>query len=56
MTVYSDNRARCPRCDAERLGPIRLAVDVLDITPDEAACFILDSDRMVDMCAIRADA
>lgn len=55
MNVYADNRARCPQCDAEKLGPIRLALDVLDITPDEAACFILDSDRVVDMCAVRAD-
>ncbi|MGI5224382.1 hypothetical protein [Actinoallomurus sp. CA-142502] len=56
MHVYSDNRARCPGCDAEKLGPIRLALDVLGITPDEAASFILDSDRVVDMCAVREDA
>ncbi|WP_433467295.1 hypothetical protein [Spirillospora sp. CA-128828] len=49
MKVYGDNRTRCHRCDAEKVGPIRLVVDVLGVTPDEAASFILDSDRVVDM-------
>ncbi|GAA4096715.1 hypothetical protein [Actinomadura miaoliensis] len=48
MKVYENGRARCHRCDAERIGPVRLAVDVLGVTPDEAASFILDSDRVVD--------
>ncbi|GAA4336922.1 hypothetical protein GCM10023178_50100 [Actinomadura luteofluorescens] len=49
MKVYGDNRTRCHRCDAEKVGPIRLVIDVLGVTPDEAASFILDSDRVVDM-------
>lgn len=48
MKVFSDGRARCQRCDAEKIGPVRLIVDVLGLTPDEAADFILDSDRTVD--------
>ena len=51
MKVYGDNRARCHRCDAEKVGPIRLVIEVLGVTPDEAANFILDSDRVVDMRA-----
>ncbi|MBC6458075.1 hypothetical protein [Actinomadura sp. HBU206391] len=51
MKVYGDNRTRCQRCDAEKIGPVRLAVDVLRVTPDEAASFILDSDRVVDLRA-----
>lgn len=51
MRVHGDDRARCHRCDAEKVGPVRLVVDVLEVTPDEAASFILDSDRTVDMCA-----
>jgi hypothetical protein len=51
MKVYGDNRTRCHRCDAEKVGPVRLAVDVLGLTPDEAARLILDSDRVIDMCA-----
>ncbi|MEV0405830.1 hypothetical protein [Actinoallomurus sp. NPDC050550] len=51
MKVFGDNRTRCHRCDSEKLGPVRLAVDVLDITPDEAANFILNSDRVINMCA-----
>lgn len=49
MKVYGDNRTRCHRCDAEKVGPVRLVIDVLGVTPDEAAHFILDSDRVVDM-------
>ncbi|HEY8482402.1 MAG TPA: hypothetical protein VIL71_21460 [Spirillospora sp.] len=49
MKVYGDNRTRCHRCDSEKVGPVRLVIDVLGITPDEAASFILDSDRVVDM-------
>ncbi|GAA2404255.1 hypothetical protein GCM10010191_09960 [Actinomadura vinacea] len=49
VRTYRDNRARCHRCDAEKVGPLRLAVDVLGVTPDEAASFILDSDRVVDL-------
>ncbi|GAA4613471.1 hypothetical protein GCM10023195_58290 [Actinoallomurus liliacearum] len=51
VKVFGDNRARCHRCDPEKAGPVRLAVDVLDITPDEAANFILNSDRVINMCA-----
>ncbi|TDC42487.1 hypothetical protein E1281_36130 [Actinomadura sp. KC345] len=51
MKVYGDNRTRCHRCDAEKVGPIRLVIEVLGVTPDEAANFILDSDRVVDMRA-----
>ncbi|GLZ08364.1 hypothetical protein Acsp03_58300 [Actinomadura sp. NBRC 104412] len=47
MTVYKDNRARCQHCDAEKIGPLRLIVDVLGLTPDEAATFILESDRAI---------
>jgi hypothetical protein len=49
MKVYGDNRTRCHRCDAEKVGPTRLVVSVLGVTPDEAVRFILDSDRVVDM-------
>jgi hypothetical protein len=49
MKVHGDNRTRCHRCDAEKVGPVRLVVDVLGLTPDEAVGFILDSDRVVDM-------
>ncbi|MFC5747736.1 hypothetical protein [Actinomadura rugatobispora] len=52
MKMYGDNRTRCHRCDAEKIGPLRLAVDVLGVTPDEAATFILDSDRVVDLRAV----
>lgn len=48
MKAYGHNRTRCQRCDAEKIGPLKLVIDVLGITPDEAAAFILDSDRMVD--------
>ncbi|GAA1832506.1 hypothetical protein GCM10009735_80180 [Actinomadura chokoriensis] len=48
VKVFSDERARCQRCDTEKIGPVRLIVDVLGLTPDEAADFILDSDRTVD--------
>lgn len=51
MKVHGNNRTRCHRCDAEKVGPVRLAVDVLDLTPDEAASFVLDSDRVINMCA-----
>jgi hypothetical protein len=50
VKVYGDNRARCANCDAEKIGPVRLVVDVLGLTPDEAATFIVDSDRVIDMC------
>lgn len=48
LTLYGDNRVRCQRCDAEKVGPIRLIIDVLGLTPDEAATFILDSTRTLD--------
>ncbi|MGI8330891.1 hypothetical protein ACRYCC_13075 [Actinomadura scrupuli] len=48
MRVSGDNRTRCPRCDAEKVGSTRLVVDVLGLTPDEAVSFILDSTRVVD--------
>ena len=48
LRLYGDGRARCPRCDTERVGPLRLVVEVLGVTPDEAATFILDSDRVID--------
>lgn len=51
MRAHGDNRTRCHRCDAEKVGPLRLVVDVLGLTPDEAVGFILDSDRVVDMRA-----
>jgi hypothetical protein len=47
MKVSGDNRTRCPRCDAEKVGSTRLVVDVLGLTPDEAVSFILDSNRVV---------
>jgi len=53
MKVYGDNRTRCHRCDAEKVGPTRLVVSVLGVTPDEAVRFILDSDRVVDMRRVR---
>lgn len=49
MKVYGHNRTRCQRCDAEKIGPIRLVVETLGLSPDEAAAFILDSTRVVDM-------
>jgi hypothetical protein len=51
MKVHADNRTRCHRCDLEKVGPLRLVIGVLGLTPDEAAAFILDSDRTVDMRA-----
>ena len=45
MKAYGDNRTRCQRCDAEKIGPLRLVIDVLGVTPDEAATFILASGR-----------
>jgi hypothetical protein len=51
MKVYGENRVRCRRCDPEKLGPLRLVIDVLGVTVDEAATFILDSDRTVDLRA-----
>lgn len=47
LRVYGDNRIRCHRCDGEKTGSLRLVVDVLGLTPDEAARFILDSDRVI---------
>ncbi|XVQ11457.1 hypothetical protein ACQP1W_02435 [Spirillospora sp. CA-255316] len=49
MKMYGENRVRCHRCDAEKIGPVRLAVDVLGVTPDEAASFILDAGRVVGL-------
>lgn len=49
MKVYGENRTRCQRCDPEKVGPLRLVIDVLGVTADEAASFILDSDRTVDL-------
>jgi hypothetical protein len=40
--------AKYNRCDVEKIGPIRLVIDVLDVTPDEAASFIVDSDRVIN--------
>ncbi|WP_173097328.1 hypothetical protein [Actinomadura verrucosospora] len=48
MKVLADNRTRCQRCDAEKIGPVRLVIDVLGLTPDEAATFILDSKQTLD--------
>ena len=48
MRTYGDDRTRCRRCDAEKIGPLKLVVDVLGVTPDEAATFILDSGGTVD--------
>jgi hypothetical protein len=48
MKVYGDNRTRCQRCDAEKIGPLKLVIDVLGVTPDEAAAFVLDSGRTFD--------
>ncbi|QKG23258.1 hypothetical protein [Actinomadura verrucosospora] len=49
MKVSGDNRVRCRRCDAEKIGTVRLVVDVLGLTPDEAAAFILDSTQKLDV-------
>jgi hypothetical protein len=35
-----DNRARCFRCDAEPVDPLRLVADVLDVPADDAALWI----------------
>ncbi|MBO2455987.1 hypothetical protein [Actinomadura violacea] len=48
MKISGDNRVRCRRCDGEKAGPVRLVVDVLGLTPDEAAAFILDSTQTLD--------
>lgn len=48
LRVYGSNRVRCQGCDAEKIGPVRLVIDVLGVTPDEAASFILESDRVVN--------
>lgn len=33
---------RCMRCDGERLDPLRLTTDTLNVSPDEAADFLID--------------
>jgi hypothetical protein len=45
LVLYGDNRVRCQRCDTEKIGPVRLIIDALGLTPDEAAAFIVDSTR-----------
>lgn len=36
-------KTRCYRCDGERVDALRLAVDVLGVTPDEAAHWLLEN-------------
>lgn len=48
MKVYGGNRTRCRRCDVEKVGPLKLVIDALGVTPDEAATFILGSARTAD--------
>lgn len=52
LRVYGADRVKCHRCDAEKIGPVRLAVEVLGVTPDEAAGFILEAERTVDVHAL----
>lgn len=40
-TRLVNGRVRCMRCDREPVDPLRLVVDSLDVTPDEAADWIL---------------
>ena len=37
----SKGKAKCPRCDRERVDSLRLVMDVKDISPDEAADWLL---------------
>ena len=34
--VLAENRSRCFRCDTEDIGPVRILVDTLKISPDDA--------------------
>jgi hypothetical protein len=36
------DKVRCYRCDGERVDSLRLAVDVLGVSPDEAAAWLLE--------------
>lgn len=39
----TNGKVRCMRCDAEKVGPVRLVADTLSISPDQAADHILAS-------------
>lgn len=41
LVFSGDNRIRCRACDRERIGPVRLVVGARELTPDEAARYIL---------------
>ncbi|GII86067.1 hypothetical protein Ssi03_40570 [Sphaerisporangium siamense] len=43
-----DNKAGCHVCDKEPLTPAQLVADTLEITPDEAAAFIVDLKCSID--------
>jgi hypothetical protein len=34
--LINENKIRCYRCDTEEIGPVRLIIETLDISPDEA--------------------
>jgi hypothetical protein len=38
--VLADNKSRCFRCDTEEIGPVRILVDTLKISPDDAVDII----------------
>lgn len=38
--VLAENRSRCFRCDTEEIGPVRILVDTLKISPDDAVDII----------------
>jgi transcription antitermination factor NusA-like protein len=42
LDFSGDNRTRCRVCDRERIGPVRLVVGTRQVTPDEAARFVLE--------------
>lgn len=45
LELSRDNWVRCGRCDREPIGAVRLVVEVLKITPDEAVRFILEPEE-----------
>lgn len=42
LRLHPDNRLRCHYCEAEKITLVRLVAETLDLTPDQAAAFLLD--------------
>ncbi|WDZ87490.1 SAV_2336 N-terminal domain-related protein [Micromonospora cathayae] len=49
VRVSGDNRARCARCQAEKVGPVRLVVEARGIAPDEAVSVVLGEEHHLEV-------